>query len=202
MRRAPARPRGFTLLELLIALAVTALVVALLFSGYAMIGRAEDRNQQQIDRGENMLLVSGWLQRKLESLRPLAQVDESGVHTFFSGNAAGALWLAPLPELGAGGGLSVLRVGPERHADGSVDLVVQALPYNGARMTLDWAAAVSAPLMTDVRSLQWSYQDGASGQWRPEWPGTGDQYPVRVRIQLGDAQGDWPALVVALPGAR
>lgn len=202
MTRHPARTRGFTLLELLIALAVTALVIALLFSGYGLIGRSEDRNQARLERGDNILLVSDWLQRKLQGLRPLAKVDEAGVHTFFSGNAAGALWLAPLPELGAGSGLHVLRVGPQRHADGRVDLVVQTLPYDGALMALDWNDAISAPLMTDVRSLQWSYQDGDSGEWLPEWPGLDRNYPVRVRIRLGDAQGDWPALVVALPGAR
>lgn len=202
MTRPRGRARGFTLLELLIALAVTALVVVLLFSGYGLIGRSEDRNQAQLDRGENMLLVSDWLQRKLQGLRPLAKVDENGVHTFFSGNAAGALWLTPLPELGVGSGLQVVRVGPRRHADGQVDLVVQALPYGGGRMVLDWNNAISAPLMTDVRSLQWAYQDGDSGAWSPEWDGLGRDYPMRVRIQLGDAQGDWPALVVALPGAR
>ena len=38
--------RGFTLLELLIALAVTAAVVALMFAGFGTIGRSEERNQR------------------------------------------------------------------------------------------------------------------------------------------------------------
>lgn len=198
----PSLDAGFTLLELLIALAVTALVVTLLFSGYGFIGRAEDRNQAQLERTETMLLASHWLQRKLEGLRPLAQVDQDGVHTFFSGTAAGALWLAPMPELGASGGLSVLRVGPERHANGQVDLVVQTLPYLGALMTLDWDSAARATLIDDVSTLQWAYQDGDSGEWLPEWSGTGRNYPVRVRILLGDAQGEWPTLVITLPAAR
>ena len=42
---------GFTLLELLIALAITAAVVTLMFAGFALIGKSEDRNQQLMDRG-------------------------------------------------------------------------------------------------------------------------------------------------------
>ncbi|MGP1681897.1 MAG: PulJ/GspJ family protein, partial [Giesbergeria sp.] len=37
---------GFTLLELLIALVITAAVVTLMFAGFALIGRSEDRNQR------------------------------------------------------------------------------------------------------------------------------------------------------------
>ena len=53
----PQRQQGFTLLELLIALAITGLVVALMFAGFGAMGRAEERNQHLMDRTENMLAV-------------------------------------------------------------------------------------------------------------------------------------------------
>ena len=59
-----SRSHGFTLLELLIALAVTAAVVALMFAGFGVIGRSEERNQRVMDRSEHMLVVSQWLGRK------------------------------------------------------------------------------------------------------------------------------------------
>lgn len=39
-RPTPSRQRGFTLLELLIALAVTTAVVGLVFAGFGVIGRS------------------------------------------------------------------------------------------------------------------------------------------------------------------
>ena len=60
------RSGGFTLLELLIALAVTAAVVALMFAGFGAIGRSEERNQRVMERSERMLVVSQWLGRKFE----------------------------------------------------------------------------------------------------------------------------------------
>lgn len=197
-----ARARGFTLLELLIALGVTTLVMALLFAGFGLIGRNEDRNQARIERVERMSVVSQWLERKLEGLRPLARLEEGAVSGFFSGNAAGALWIAPLPERDGSGGLHVLRLGPLRHPDGRVDLLVEALPYDGARMQLDWTQALRQVLLADVRSLQWHYQDGRSGAWVRQWTAAQGRYPVRVKIELGDDGGDWPPLVFSLPGAR
>ena len=66
---------GFTLLELLIALAITAAVVILMFAGFALIGKSEDRNQQLMDRSEHMLVVSQWLGRKFDGLRLLGRSD-------------------------------------------------------------------------------------------------------------------------------
>eukprot|EP01041_Mallomonas_annulata_P027291 gene27291-48847_t len=60
------RSGGFTLLELLIALAVTAAVVALMFAGFGTIGRSEERNQRVMERSERMLVVSQWLGRKFD----------------------------------------------------------------------------------------------------------------------------------------
>lgn len=194
--------RGFTLLELLIALMVTGLVVALVFSAFGMIGRSEARNQATIDRAERMLVVSQWLTRKLDGLRPLAKVDGTTVEPFFAGTEAGAMWVAPLPERGEAGGLHVFRLGPLRHPGGGVDLLVEALPFDGNSMALDWAQALRQTLLTDVRTLQWYYQDGPSGEWVRDWSADRGRFPVRVRLIIGDAMGDWPALVFALPGAR
>ncbi|MFD1710188.1 prepilin-type N-terminal cleavage/methylation domain-containing protein [Ottowia sp. GY511] len=203
LSRRHARPaRGFTLLELLIALGVTALVVALVFTAFGLIGRTEERNQATMDRAEQMLVVSQWLTRKLDGLRPLSMVQGTTVTPFFAGTEAGAMWVAPLPERGEAGGLHVFRLGPLRHSDGGIDLLVEALPFDGGAMALDWGQALRQNLITDVRSLQWYYQDGVSGEWVRQWSSEQGRFPARVRVVIGDAKGDWPALMFALPGAR
>lgn len=194
--------RGFTLLELLVALAVTSAVVALMFAGVGIIGRSEERNQRVIERSERMLVVSQWLGRKFDTLRLLSRRDENIFVNFFSGNAAGAIWVAPLPERGDAGGLYVFRMSPLRHADGRVDLSVEAVPYDGALMALDWGKALRETLLSDVRTLQWHYQDGLTGQWTQQWDSAKAQYPARIRVEIADARGDWPPLVFPLARAR
>lgn len=200
---APARrSSGLTLLELLIALAITGVTVALAFATYGVIGRTEQRAQDTMTRTEHMQSVQDWLQRKLEGIRLISRTEQGGVVLFFNGNPAGALWVAPLPERGPGGGLHVIRVALDRRADGSVDWIAQALPFEGAGMVLEWAAAIRTPLARDLRTLQWYYQDGKSGEWVQEWPSTRPYYPSRIRIEVADAQGPWPVMVFALPRAR
>jgi len=194
--------RGITLLELLVALAVTSAVVALMFAGVGVIGRSEERNQRVIERSERMLVVSQWLGRKFDTLRLLSRRDENIFVNFFSGNAAGAIWVAPLPERGDAGGLYVFRMSPLRHADGRVDLSVEAVPYDGALMALDWGKALRETLLSDVRTLQWHYQDGLTGQWTQQWDSAKAQYPARIRVEIADARGDWPPLVFPLARAR
>jgi len=194
--------RGFTLLELLVALAVTSAVVALMFAGVGVIGRSEERNQRVIERSERMLVVSQWLGRKFDTLRLLSRRDENIFVNFFSGNAAGAIWVAPLPERGDAGGLYVFRMSPLRHADGRVDLSVEAVPYDGALMALDWGKALRETLLSDVRTLQWHYQDGLTGQWTQQWDSAKAQYPARIRVEIADARGAWPPLVFPLARAR
>jgi general secretion pathway protein J len=194
--------RGFTLLELLIALAVTAAVVALMFAGVGVIGRSTERSQRVIERSERMMVVSQWLGRKFDTLRLLSRRNENTFVNFFSGNAAGVIWVAPLPERGDAGGLYVFRTNPLRHQDGRVDLSIEAVPYDGALMALDWSRALRETLLADVRTLQWHYQDGQTGEWTQQWDSAKAQYPARIRVEIADAQGDWPALVFPLVRAR
>lgn len=203
MRRVSSkRHAGFTLLELLIALAVTSAVVALTLAAVGVIGRSEERNQRIAERSERMLVVSQWLGRKFDGLRLLSRRDGNIFVNFFSGNAAGVIWVAPLPERGDAGGLYVFRTNPVRHADGRVDLSVEAVPYDGALMALEWNNALRETLLTDVKTLQWHYQDGQTGQWTQQWDAARANYPARVRLEVGDARGEWPPLVFALVRAR
>lgn len=203
MKRSPqSASRGFTLLELLIALAVTAAVVALMFAGFGTIGRSEERNQRVMERSERMLVVSQWLGRKFDGLRQLSRRDGNAFVSFFSGNAAGAIWVAPLPERGDAGGLHVFRTTPLRHNSGRIDLSVEAVPYDGAMMALNWSNALRETLLQDIRTLQWFYQDGGTGEWTQQWDGAQGGYPARIRIEIADERGAWPPLVFPLARAR
>lgn len=201
-RRPNHSSRGFTLLELLIALAVTAAVVGLMLAGFGVIGRSEERNQRVIERSERMMVVTQWLGRKFDGLRLLSRREGGGFVNFFSGNAAGVLWVAPLPERGDAGGLHVFRLTPLRHDNGRIDLSVEAVPYDGAMMALDWSKALRETLLPDVQTLQWYYQDGRTGEWVQDWDASRAGYPARVRLEVADDRGAWPPLVFALARAR
>lgn len=201
-RRRQRGQRGFTLVELLIALMVTAAVAGLVFASFGLVGRVQERSQGVLDRTQRMLLVSQWLTSRLESMRQLSSINGGAPTIFFSGNAAGALWIAPQSNPVDGGGLNVFRATPLRHDDGQTDLSIEMLPYDGAGTLLDWRLARRDILLRNAKTLQWYYQDGETQQWVQQWDATRKRYPARIRIELADQSGDWPPLVVALAGAR
>ena len=197
----PPRSAGFTLVELLIALALTALVLAAAFAAFGLIGRSTDTATLLRDRSERMMLVERFLRSKLEGMRQLKRLDNGRPVVFFSGNAAGLLWIAPLPERPVGGGLHLLRLGPDRHPDGRTDWVLEILPYQGFDTPLEWAAAERIVLLENLSTLRWQYFDGRTGQWLDEWADPAF-YPARLRLFLGAEGQEWPVLVFALDHVR
>ena len=197
------RPRsaGFTLVELLIALALTALVLAAAFAAFGLIGRSTDTATLLRDRSERMMLVERFLRDKLEGMRQVKRFDNGRPVVFFSGNSAGLLWVAPLPERPVGGGLHVLRLGPERHPDGRTDWVLEILPFQGAYTTFDWPAAERIVLLENLSTLRWQYFDNRTGQWLDEWTDPAFN-PGRLRHFLGAQGQEWPVLVFALDHVR
>ena len=194
--------RGFTLVELLVALSITSSIVLLIFAGMGSIGRSEQRTFQSLDRTGRVLSVQRWLQSKFDTMRLLKKQQDGTQVLFFNGNPAGALWIAPLPERESVGGLHVLRLTPERYPNGAVDWILEALPFEGSTAPLDWSRAERAILLKDVRTLQWYFQNGATGIWSQEWSSAQMTYPSRIRIQVGDSKGNWPAMSFVLPRAR
>jgi general secretion pathway protein J len=202
MKMPAAAPRGFTLLELLIALAITAAALALVFATFATLGRTEQRVQRELARTQHIRAAYDFLQRKIEGMRLLSRGEGRETVLFFEGNAAGALWVAPLSERGAAGGLYVIRLALDRQQGGRIDWVVEALPYDGMATQLDWSTAIRSTIATHLRTLQWFYQDGRTGQWRQDWPASSGQYPSRIGIAVADEEGPWPPIIVSLPRAR
>ena len=193
---------GFTLIELLIALAITGSVVALIFAGFGAIGRSEQRSHDALERTARIMSVQQWLHRKFDTLRGLSKNEGGAYVLFFNGNAAGAMWVAPLPERGSAGGLHVIRLTPFRHENGRTDWMLEALPFDGALMQLDWTHARREILLRDVRALQWFYQNGLSGAWGQSWDSTQPSYPSRIRIEIADSKGAWAPMLFSLTRAR
>lgn len=194
--------RGFTLLELLLALFITTMVVALAYAMLGVIGRTQQRTTAEMQRTEQILAAQRWLRGQLQGMRQFQRLEQGAVQLFFSGNAAGALWVSATASPEPGAALRVVRVALQRHADGRVDWVAQRIPFAGAQAALDWSQAEEAVLARGLRTLQWRYLDGLTGSWVQDWPADRPFYPARIRIEVADDRGPWPPFTVALPRAR
>ena len=105
------RARGFTLIELIIALALIALITLLLFSGLRLGARAWDGVDALSERHAELRSARTFLDQALRQSRDLTLRLEDQDHQVFAGNGESLEFAAPLSEYVGVPGLYILRLG-------------------------------------------------------------------------------------------
>ena len=195
------RVRGFTLLEVLVALALLSAGLALAFAVLRSAGAIGARGEALAERSETLRTAEGFLRQRLASALPISysQDAESGQPLRFSGDARHMSFVADLPDyLGRGG--------PYLHRIDFTDdhrLVVSFALVQAGQVFEERTPRSPEALAAGLRALRFRYRgpdaEGRLGPWQEEWT-IRDRLPLMVAMQAQDAQGrDWPELVVALP---
>jgi general secretion pathway protein J len=197
---------GFTLLELLIGVAVLGLLMGMLFGGLRLASHQVEWRTARLDRGSRVSLVQAFVRRSLADARPLeiagprAGVAGPAVALAFDGTAEELEFVGTAPESAESGGLELIGLGLVRHgAGGALSLRVRA--YDAG------AGGATAPLretlvLEGVRQAQFAYFGVTAGESEPRWHETWRQLPylpALVRLTLTLSGGEKvPDLVVAL----
>jgi general secretion pathway protein J len=190
------RESGFTLLELMVAMVLLALLGIALAQGTRFGLQAWNRLDRSIDRGEPIALTQSFLRREIEQAQPIP-VGGTGpiAQIAFAGGASELRFVATLPERVASPGLNevTIRIGP-----GS----------SGAVLSMSWrgfaneGAGGVKTLVGGIASgafLYYGSRDGTSSpDWQEEW-NDARSLPrlVALRLKFRDTQIAWPTLMVA-----
>jgi general secretion pathway protein J len=187
-RKHTAAARGFTLVELVIALSILGVLSLLLVNGLRLATRTWDAVEQRTTDAHQGHLIAIFLQRQIELAQPLrVSRDASPKHISFVGQHHALRFVAPLPgHLGAGG-MYWFALGL---ADGGTSqrLVLSYWLFQRE----DWerfgaADAEQAVLLEGVKNLQLEYLEPATAEaparwvsnWEPE-----DRLPRLIRVQI------------------
>lgn len=193
--------RGFTLVEVLIAVAIVALIALLGYRALAALSDAETRLAAEAARWRTLDLFFARLEGDMRQAVP---------RPARWGAVLEAPWLGSIAGSGGDDGDSALafsRAGPEFDIEpGSAGQRIGYRLHNGAVEVLYWpsydrpqdAQATSYALLTDVARFRLTYlaRDNA---WVDSWPIPGDaDLPRAVRVQLALSSGEtierWLAL--------
>ena len=199
-----ARQRGFTLLEVLLATTLLAAGLALAFATLRTAAATTERGEAISARNERIRAVSGFLQRRIGGAQGLvfALDPATGASRRFEGDARTLRFVADLPDYLGRGGPHVHALQVSAGATAGVDLNVGFHMVQAGEMLP--AARPPEPLATGLRKVAIAYRklepNGELGDWQPRWE-LPETMPLQVRVQVEDARGPWPDIVVALPMA-
>lgn len=208
-RRKPQRrrsgERGFTLLELLVALTLLGLVLAAIFGELRFTTRAWDATDAKIDRNGELLSVHSFLRTRLQQIQqPAATAEQRDAATddIFTGNSRAMTFVATMPANVSEGGFYDISLSQENDADGDT-LFISWRPFDAEGAAPANSAENSRVLLRGVRDVRFSYfgqtNDSVAAQWWDNWP-VRDRTPSVVRVEVNFQADDprvWPELVVS-----
>ncbi len=196
-----ARQAGFTLLEMLVALMVLALLVSLVYGMVRIGAHSWESGAAQIEASDAMRIGWTFLQRSLNNAKavPSKQEDQAGVHFF--GTSERLEFVADMPAYLGAGGLHALGLGLERDPQGALpQLVLQRIPLGDYESALNNPDQLQRAVLADaVTHLAMSYygspDPSVSPEWQAEWSGIA-QLPILVKVEVELAAGShWPILI-------
>ena len=197
------RPRGFTLVELLIGLTLMALVSIILFGGMRFGLRTWEVGGERVERATRIELVQTLLRRQLSQARLPSNAAGKSVVAFV-GQSDRVTFIAPPAKRGETDDEFVFVLG-KSDADQQSHLDLAWTLFRPPTSTgAERGRETVARLMENVTTIELAYYGTPDAkrpaQWWDSWDGT-QGLPILVRLRLAFPQGDrrrWPDLIVRL----
>lgn len=187
--------RGFTLLEVLIATTLMAIMMVLLMGSLRLGARSWDRGEEQIDQTSQMLVVGSFFRRHLTNALPWHSPGRQQPEPVFAGSRNSIEYVGLLPAQIKSGLYRFRFFVAAKQERRPLTLSVQPLDTSGEADPID-----ELEVLRDVEDVRFAYlaphSPGEPVVWLEEW--TEDSMPVAISIRVRiRGQEPWPAIIVA-----
>jgi general secretion pathway protein J len=200
-------PRGFTLLELVAALAILALIAGSVAVGIRLAVGSIGRGEAVARDAARLRAAVGIAERAIRSLDPMPLPADGEAAVYFSGEGRKLRFLTAMaPATFAGGGMRLISFFELPGPDGGL-AVATAPPFRPGGAGA-WEGTEGARLLVrGATDVTFTYSEGPTKEgkweWLPAWePKEPGSLPAAVRLEFtapGDAGPQKNAFVVPIP---
>jgi general secretion pathway protein J len=191
--------RGFTLVEVVVALSILSLVMLATITGLRTLANTQVTLERMTDRVDGMRTVSSFLRDTLESAAPgssstggLSLGGKSRDSAYFELMPDAIAWKSTILIGENFGGSYMLRVAREDDL-----LVLRWQEPSASGRPGDWSLAQERTLVEDLQEFEVSWRGDGQNDWQQQW-GKNDKARW-VRLQVRAADRYWPELIVEVP---
>jgi len=196
------RERGFTLMELLVAMTLLGILMAALFGGLRLGARVWEASDQTLDQGNHGEIVRSFLRTRLEQVLPVTgTTTDSQTETLFRGQQKSLRFVSSMPiSFGSQPFLLELTLKRRDKQDPENDLVLRWRALDDAS-AVDEFATGERVLIEDVADIAFGYFGAAEQRtqaWFQDWQH--ETLPALIRLELAFPTADrrrWSPLVVS-----
>jgi len=197
--------RGFTLVELLLAMTLMSILLGLTYSGLRAATRSSERGEKMLAAGGELRASHQFVRRQLNQMLPLSfgiTDDADTIRIVFLGDSKSVQYVAPMPGYLGTGGPQVQLIELASGGDGSVLQFTHALLQGYEEGDLGYREPVI--LLENVESAGFEFlgvdEEGEVTDWVSSWDQP-EMLPVAVRLNLefsNETQMLWPDLVAGV----
>lgn len=196
------RARGFTLIEMIVALSLLAFGLALVFGTLRGASKATENAEIAAQRAERLRAVQGFLRAQLSAALPIAFAFdlENGRPIYLRGSERKLEFVSTMPGYLARGGPYMQTLELVDGEKGQKLLFKYQMITPDAALDSEREPAVLLDGIAEggfeFRTLE---QSGGPGPWQPEWETLALLPPLaRLNLRFRDENRHWPDFVVAL----
>ncbi|MDO3385244.1 prepilin-type N-terminal cleavage/methylation domain-containing protein [Gilvimarinus sp. SDUM040013] len=186
--------KGFTLIEMVVALTILSLVVMATLTGMRTLALTQTKLEHRADNNAELRAVNGFIRRLLMQAKPVPMFmfGRSEGHYFY-GEANELIFASPMPIPGQQGGLFAMRISRDQDK-----LWLQL--REGINFVI-WGEEEAYLLADKVEDFTVSYRKDRYSPWQEQWNRNAEQYPPGfVKIALKVSGRYWPELIIPVRG--
>jgi general secretion pathway protein J len=200
-RRAEA---GFTLLEIIVAVVILAMIMTTAFGALRLGDRSWEAGIKRANESEQLRTTGNLLQRQFNQIVPMVWTVDNEPRIAFNGDRRQVQFIAPAPQHHGATGLFEFTLSAEGVED-DVRLVLNYTLFNPDHTSLgpsDGGRRVQ--LAERLKSVELEYFGSTKADeapaWHAEWNTEQASYPEMVRLRVERESGalQWPELLLSL----